>query len=228
MTAAFRLISFACAIIFPLIFHVGVGMRIGMRFVLAVIVAFYGSVRPASAVTITFETLSDLEAVTNQFADVTFANATVLTAGISVNDDDFPPHSGGKVVFDNGGPISLTFATPIASFGGYFTYAVPLTIEAFSPANVSLGTVTSAFAANFASSGMGTPNEFLQLAFASGIGSVTITGDTFGGSFVLDDVTLTPLQTGPGPDPAPVPEPATLLLTLSGIAALPRMLHRRS
>ena len=191
-------------------------MRIGVRFVLAVIVAFYGSVRSVSAATITFETLSDLEAVTTQFADVTFANATVLTAGISVNDDDFPPHSGDKVIFDDGGPISLTFATPIASFGGYFTYAAPLTIEAFSPANVSLGTVTSAFAANYASSGMGTPNEFLQVAFASGIGSVTVMGDTFGGSFVLDDVTLIPLQSDSN---VPTPEPGTVGLLSLGLAA---------
>jgi hypothetical protein len=36
------------------------------------------------------------------------------------------------------------------------------------------------------------PNEFLQLAFASGISKLTVAGDPAGGSFVLDDLSFTP------------------------------------
>jgi PEP-CTERM motif len=92
-----------------------------------------------------------------------------------------------------------------------------LTLEAFSPAHVSLGSITSAFGSNVALSGDpgSAANEFLQLAFASGLGSVTITGSPAGGSFVLDDALLTALPT----DPQPVPEPGTLGLALLGAAA---------
>ena len=204
-------------------------MRNGLRIALAVMIALCS--RSASATTIDFESFVDGDILTNQVAGVTFSNATVVTAGISLNEAEFPPHSGEDVVVDDGGALSLSFATPIASFGGYFTYVVPITLQAFSSSNALLGTVTSAFSNNslaFADPGS-SPNEFLQLASATGIASVIITGDVSGASFLLDDVTLTPLQTGPDPgtDPAPVPEPATILLTLSGLAALPRAARRR-
>src|SRR4051794_8940612 len=160
------------------------------------------------ASTINFESFNDGDVLTNQIAGVTFSNATVLTAGVSLNEFEFPPHSGGNVVFDDGGAISLAFSSPLASFGGYFNYAEQLILRAFSPSNVLLGSVTSAFNSNLALSGDAgsSANEFLQLAFAAGIGSVTITGDAGGGSFTLDDASLTLLQTGPGPDPnTPVP-----------------------
>ena len=174
------------------------------------------------ATTIDFEAFTDGDVITNQVTEVTFANAMVLTAGVSLNEFEFPPRSGTNVVFDDGGPMSITFTSPLASFGGYFTYLAPLTLEAFSPANVLLGSVTSAFSANLALSGDpgSSTNEFLQLAFASGIGSVTITGDPAGGSFVLDDATITALQSGP--EPEPVPEPGTLTLLAVGTVAFAR------
>src|SRR3954469_10391595 len=89
------------------------------------------------ATTINFDSLSDSEAVTNQFAGVTFSNAIALTAGISLNEFDFPPRSGNNVVSDDGGAMSITFASPLSNFGGYFTYDHMLTIEAFNTAHVS-------------------------------------------------------------------------------------------
>lgn len=180
------------------------------------------------ATTIDFEGFTDGDVITNQVAGVTFSNATVLTSGLGLNDFEFPPRSGTNVVFDDGGQMSITFTSPLASFGGYLTYSAPLTLEAFSPGNVLLGSVTSAFSANLAASGDpgSSPNEFLQLAFASGIGSVRITGDPAGASFVLDDATLTALQTGTDPN-APVPEPGTLAMLAAGIAGLARSRQRR-
>jgi hypothetical protein len=174
----------------------------------------------AFATTIDFESLSDSEVVTNQFTGVIFSNATALTAGVSLNEFEFPPRSGSNVVFDDGGAMSMTFASPLASFGGYFTYLTQLSLEAFTPAHVSLGTITSAFSSSLALSGDSgsSPNEFLQLAFAAGIGSITITGDVAGGSFTLDDAILTPLQAGP--DPNAVPEPGTLALVFSGVSGV--------
>lgn len=170
----------------------------------------------AFAAPIDFETLVDGVSLTDQLFGLTFSNATVLSAGISLNEFEFPPLSGSNVVFDDGGPMSIAFAAPLASFGGYFTYLTQLTLEAFSPAHVSLGAITSAFNSNLALSGDpgSVANEFLQLAFASGVGFVTITGSRDGGSFVLDDATVTALPAG-----QPVPEPGTLGLMLLGAAA---------
>ena len=196
-----------------------------LRFLRLGVFVIFAIPSTARATTIDFESFSDSDVLTNQIAGVTFSNATALTAGVSLNEIDFPPHSGDNVVVDDGGAMSITFASPLASFGGYFTYMAPITLEAFSPAHVSLGSISSAFSANFASSG-NSPNEFLQLVFASGLGSVTITGDVGGGSFVLDDAILTPLQGGPEPDPnAPVPEPGTFTLIATAAAYVLRR-HR--
>jgi hypothetical protein len=180
----------------------------------------------ASPIVINFDTLNDGDAVTTQFAGLTFTNATVLVAGISVNELDFPPHSGSNVVFDNGGPISVAFATPVEAFGGYFNYAQPLTLQAFDSAQNLLGSISSAFTSDLGTSGDpgSSPNEFLQLASASGISDVVITANPAGTSFTLDDATITP-----GSTPTPVPEPATLSLILVGLlGALPAIRARRT
>src|ERR1035438_2645635 len=100
---------------------------------------------PVHAATITFEGLPDSTIVTNQYPGLTFSNAIILTAGISLNEFEFPPHSGVNVVSDNGGPISIDFASPVQSFGGYFTYAEPLTIQAFDASDSLLASSSSLF-----------------------------------------------------------------------------------
>jgi hypothetical protein len=175
------------------------------------------------AVTIDFETLADGDVVTNQFPDILFSNATVLTAGISLNEFEFPPKSGSNVVFDDGGPMTLSFLTPVLGVSGFFTYLSlsPLTLSAFDPSGNLLASVSSAFSNNTALSGEGgsSPNEQLGFFGLGLIGSLTISGDAGGGSFVVDDITLTP-----------IPEPGTMLLLGSGLLALlgRRVLQRRS
>jgi hypothetical protein len=132
---------------------------------------------------------------TTQYPGLTFSNAIVLTAGISLNEFEFPPHSGSGVASDNGGPINIRFATPVFSFGAYFTYTKKLTLTASDAQGNPLATATSGFSNNLACLG-GPPcsgqagsgaNEFLQVTSKTGIASVTIGGDSAGGSFVLDD-----------------------------------------
>jgi hypothetical protein len=165
--------------------------------------------------TIDFESLSDSDIVTNQFAGLAFSNTIALTAGISLNEFEFPPQSGSTVVSDNGGPITIDFATLQGKVDGFFTYTTQLTLTAFDGSNTNVSSVTSAFGSNPALSGdVGSaPNEHLSVAFAAGIDHITITGDPSGASFTLDDLTFTPTSTA-------VPEPATLLLLGSGLAAL--------
>jgi hypothetical protein len=168
----------------------------------------------ADTTVITFEGLGDGTVVTNQFSGVTFSNATVLTAGISLNELEFPPESGTNVVFDDGGPMSISFATPLTSFSGFFTYAEQLTLIGFDGFGNVVGTTFSAFDSNLALSGEpgSTPNELLQVSFAGGISSVMIEGDPGGGSFVLDDATLTTQSA--------VPEPGSFFLLCAGSACL--------
>jgi hypothetical protein len=116
--------------------------------------------------------------------------------------------------------MSIDFGTPVASFGGFFNYSTPLTLSAYDAGHVLLGSVSSVFFSNLALSGDvgSTQNELLQLAFAGGISSVLMTGDVLGGSFTLDDATLTPIER----EAPAVPEPGTLTLFLLGGAGLIR------
>jgi hypothetical protein len=165
---------------------------------------------PLRADIIDFEAFSDSTALTDQIPGLRFSNATVITAGISLNEVEFPPHSGSNVVFDDGGIMSISFSAPVLSFGGYFTYLVPLTLTAFDASSNQVGRSLSLFNSNLALSGDvgSSPNEFLSVNSPRGISMVTMTGDLGGGSFTLDDATFTPSV----PD---APEPGTLILLLS-------------
>lgn len=191
-------------------------MRIqGWTLQLLACLILFSQTQAATATVLNFDGLSDGDIVTSQFAGVTFSNTIVLTAGISLNEFEFPPHSNFNVVSDNGGAISISFASPTSAFGGYFTYTVPLTLRAFNSASTQVGQAVSLFGNNLALSGEpgSSPNELLQVISATGIARVTITGDPLEGSFVLDDATFELLATG-------VPEPGTgyLLLTAGAMA----------
>ncbi len=159
----------------------------------------------AAPITIDFESLTDLDSVTTQYAGLTFTNATVLTAGISLNEIDFPPHSGTNVVFDDGGSMSIVFSSEINSVSGFFTYSSALTLLAYDSAHNLLGTVLSASGSNFGSS---SANELLSFSSQTAIASIVISGDAAGGSFVLDDLRYDT-----------VPEPSTLGLLGVGVLA---------
>lgn len=164
----------------------------------------------AHGATINFDALTDLEAVTTQFPGLIFTNTTILTAGISLNEFEFPPRSGGNVVFDDGGAIAVVFNDPQANVGGFLTYLSRVTLTAFDALDNVVGTDASDFASNLALSGDpgSFPNEFLGVIFPGGIRRVTLEGAAEGGSFTLDDLTFTPLS---------VPEPATLVLLALGV-----------
>jgi len=177
----------------------------------------------ASSITLNFEGFPDSTILTNQYPNIIFSNAIILSAGISLNEFEFPPHSGVNVVSDNGGPMSINFANPITSFSGYFTYDEALTIQAFSASNSQVASASSPFSNNMALSGDpgSSPNELLAVSFGSGISSITITGDPNGGSFVMDDVTITNGHAG-----SATPEPGSLLLLSLGALTTISILRR--
>jgi hypothetical protein len=179
-----------------------------------VMVAFLAMpIRSEASILIDFESFSDGDPVTG-IGGASFANATVLTAGISLNEFDFPPLSPQNVAFDDGGAMVIVFSSTVSSFSAFFTYAAPLTLEAFDAGNNPLGSAASAFSNNLGTTGElgSSPNEQLSVA-SPGIKSVTITGDPAGGSFAVDNVEF---------EPEGVPEPAVLLLLGTAAAAVAR------
>ena len=188
-------------------------MRFLKWFALPILIIFAPSLW-ANSITINFEGLPEFTPVTTQYPGVVFSNAIVLTAGSSLNEFEFPPHSGSNVVSDNGGAMSIMLTASATAFSGFFTYLAPLTLTAYDSLNNVVAVVHSTFSDNGASSGVpgSHPNELLSLNFAGGFSRITLTGDPSGGSFALDDVTVT--------TPAPVPEPATLWLSGIGLLGL--------
>jgi hypothetical protein len=168
---------------------------------------------------VNFEQFNDSAIVTTQIPGLTFTNTIILTAGISLDEFEFPPHSGSNVASDNGGPITITFNSPVSLFNGYFTYAEPLTLDGFGSANNLLASANSQFSSNLALSGDpgSSPNEFLQISSPSGFAEVTITGDPNGGSFVMDDISFQ----------SAVPEPGPCELLIAGALALSVVSIRR-
>lgn len=173
----------------------------------------------ANAIMIDFETISDGTVVTNQYSNlgVSFSGATTITAGMTLNELEFPPHSGANVVFDDGSPIMISFSFPVTQIGGYFTYTTPVTVAAYDLSGSILESTTSVFSSNLALSGDpgSSPNEFLQVESSSPIYTLVIQGDLAGYSFTLDDFTFTgtsPIQ--------PTPEPGTLILMAGALVAV--------
>lgn len=168
---------------------------------------------------INFEGFPDSTILTTQYPGLNFANAIILTAGITLNEFEFPAHSGVNVASDNGGPMTIIFSPPVQSFSGFFTYSEMLTLRAFDTGSNQVATATSHFTNNEALSGVvgSIPNEILQVS-AAAISKVTITGDPAGGSFVLDDASLG----GPATTTIPVLSPpmlAAFALLLAGLGA---------
>lgn len=175
----------------------------------------------ANIIAVDFESFGDGTLITTQIPGLTFSNATVITAGISLNEFEFPPRSGTNVIFDDGGPITISFSAtlPVLSFSAYFTYLTPLTLMAFDLSNNPMALASSLFASNLALSGDpgSSPNELLQLGFNSGISKIVITGDNLGSSFTLDDLTVTT-----------VPEPSSIILLLTLAVGTLRLANKRN
>lgn len=159
----------------------------------------------AGQVVIDFEGLPDNTILMDQYQGVTFNNAIILESGVSLNEFQFPPYSGRNVASDNNGPMLLLFANAITSFGAYFTYAVPVTIDALDARNDVVASAISLFSSNEAVTGDAgsSPNEFIQVGFVQGISSVMITGDPLGDSFAMDNATFV-TSTGES-----IPEPSS-------------------
>ena len=140
----------------------------------------------------TFENLVDGTLLNNQYTGATFSNAVVLTAGITLDEFEFPPHTGSNVASDSGGPMTIAFAAPVRGVVGFFTYSVALTIQAYDSSNALVASTTSSHSNNEALSGQSgsQAGEALKVVYAKGISKIVITGAAQGTSFTVDDLAL--------------------------------------
>jgi hypothetical protein len=162
----------------------------------------------ADAGVIDFEGLADEDLVTTQFSALgaTFSGQTVvLQAGSSLNELEFPPHSGVNVASSDLGQINVAFAAPPTTVGAFFTHSSPVTFTAFNAQNVIVDTKTIT-GDNTVSSG--NPNEFISTSSPGGIAMVTIAGVPT--EFTIDDLTFS--------SAVPEPDLAFVGLGLLGLA----------
>jgi hypothetical protein len=176
----------------------------------------------AAPVLVDFEGLADNTVLSNQVAGLTFTNATVLSAGVGLNEIDFPPFSGANVAYDSGGNLIIDFASLVYSVSARITYITRVTLTAYDAGLAAVATANTAFTINIATSGdVGSnPNELITVSSAGGISRIRFAGSAAGGSLVIDNLTYDTGATS-------VPEPATLGLLGLGLAGL-GMARRRA
>jgi hypothetical protein len=195
---------------------IGGSMRPG-RLLLSVL-ALGCLAHPASAVTLGFDDLAELDVIAAQYAGVgaSFSGSPlVLRAGSLLNEFVLPPRSNPNVAFGAMGAVGVAFAPPVSYVSVYVSYLAPVVLTAFGADDEVLASVTSAFANNTPPSG-GTGNELLEV---SGTGITRVVIDGTAETFVFDDLTFDLA-------PTPAPEPAAVTLALmaaaSGIARIRR------
>jgi large repetitive protein len=178
--------------------------------------ALHPAALPGNTTLLDYEGFNDGAPLTTQYTGITFANAVILQSGVSLNEFEFPPHSGTNVVSDQGGPMTISFSAPASSVSAFFTYSTGLTIKGYDSTNTLVATATSHFTNNQALSGAAgtSPNDSIQISYASGLSKIVITGSPSGGSFTMDDSVITAVGVTPPPLTPPVPSgPPPLQIT---------------
>lgn len=170
----------------------------------AALVLSFQLIQTANAGFVDFENFSDFDSLTTEIPGLIFNDATVLTAGISLNEFDFPPHSGNNVIASFSGVLTINFDTPINLVGGFVSYADAAGV------NLSLYDINNILLADaFFASPVGplniVSNQFISLG-VSNISSmvVSLNSPIPDNPFTIDDLTY-------------VPEPATVLLISLGM-----------
>ena len=164
---------------------------------------------PAHATLVTFENLPDNLSLSNEIPGALFSRATILTAGISLNEFDFPPKSGDNVAAALGGLMEITFSSLIDMVSGYFSYSDPLTLSIYNANGNLLTSIQSAGTSNLGG------NELISLS-SQGIAMLRINSDNH---FTLDDLSYNTTS---------IPEPATTFLFVIGAMMIGAMRSART
>ena len=189
---------------------------------LASLVALVLLALPAGAVTLVFldfESLSDLEEVTTQFAasGITFTNTRALTAGQSLNEIDFPPSSGTDVISGLGsGPLTIHFSQPADSVQLNLVSNGFVTLSFFDASDALILSYTT-------SSPLGVP---ISTGSPAGLAIAKMTLANAGGD--ADTFTVDNLLARLDDRTPPIPEPSAFLAMACGLATVATSLRRRA
>ena len=143
----------------------------------------------AQAPVLDFEGLPEGQAAGTAISGVSFTNATVLQSAASLNESEYPPRSGTKVVCDIGGPIKVVFSQSVKSFTAYITHSQTVTLKLLA-SNGGVISQTTVAGDNRQGSGKA-PNEAIQLTSDAGFTQVELSSAPGGSSFTMDDISTT-------------------------------------
>lgn len=160
------------------------------------------------AALVDFEAFNDGALLVSEVPGLTVSGGTVLSAGIGLNELDFPPTSGVNVLAALSGPLSLDFGAPTMA-SAYMAAGDQLSISAFDEFGQLLATYDTPFAAN-----LGAP----QLFDFGWVGASRYSLQSMQ-AFVIDDLIFA-AATG-------IPEPSSLALSVAPLSALAWVLLRR-
>jgi hypothetical protein len=189
---------------------------------LALLAASFARPADAAPVTIDFESLAELEVVTNQFAadQIAFDNLIVLEAFSTLNEIDFPPTSGVHAVTGLAvGAAIIDFLLPASLFSVQIITSDDALVQAFGAGDVLLGS-------EIVAAGLGSPVQVDFLHASADIEYVTIASPLTGNAFslTLDDVVFD--REVPVPE-APIPEPSGFLMLATGLIPVWLAIRRR-
>lgn len=157
-----------------------------------------------------FEQFSDNDSLTTQVPELAFSDATVLTAGVSLNEIEFPPHSYDNVIAVFSGTLKINFDSPMSWVSAYISYAdadgVDLYLYLYDINETILA--YQSFQAPVSPPDNIISNQFISLG-AAGIYSMAVSLDSNNQNhpFLLDDLTY-------------IPEPASYLLVIVGLLGI--------
>lgn len=177
-----------------------------LRAVSAVALAFSASVFAASQIVLNFESFGDGDIVGSSIADLSFSGDVIATAGLLLEEADFPPRSDVSVLVNVDSVIAVDFASPVFSVGAYVTHARPLVLAAYDQGSRLLGSVSTLFSTNTVLDGPteSQVNERLQVTSAVGIDRATFTCASQGALFALDDFYYDTEAAPPAPEPGTI------------------------
>lgn len=157
-----------------------------------------------------FEGFADSIQLTSEIPGLTFNDATVLTAVISLNEFDFPPHSGIKVIATFGGLLTVSFDSPVNLVSGFISYNDTATGVNLSLYDINNMLLADAFFESPVSQEGMIKNQFISLGSANVSSMVLSLNSAISDMpFTFDDFSY-----------LSIPEPATILLISLGVLGI--------
>lgn len=174
----------------------------------------------ASANLIDFDNLEDFAVATSGISGVDIEGLVALSAGLSLNEFQFPPRSGSIAATNESSEVIFVFGPRIFSFSAYFSYVEPFQLFAYGVNGENLGIFPSAKNSHFADgdSLVNFIHEEIKIFAEEPISKIIISSDSTY-SYVVDDVTFSHVTQ--------VPELSTSMYFIFGLTLISGCFARR-